>query len=291
MNLAGIHAAMRGAADLLALPLRRERFAGTAGALAGRGSGSSLEFQDHRRYVPGDDPRHINWSATARTGEYVLKQWREEVSPSVELLLDHSPSMFLGEEKGRRTWELAYFCIEAARRSGARLRVVRLGRGRLAPPEEIPLERALAHDWPALPAAPLQPAALAAELARAETRPGAIRVLVSDLLDPSAPGDAAAALAATGGRALVLAPSAAAERDPDWSGNVEWEDCESGARRLSCVDDALLARYRAAWRRHVAAWREASVRRGIGMALVAAEGPFLDALRAEAVPAGIVEPC
>lgn len=291
MNLAEIHAAMRGAADVLALPLRRERFAGVAGTLAGRGTGSSLEFQDQRRYVPGDDPRHINWLATARSGEYVLKQWREEVSPSVDLLLDHSPSMFLSPAKARRTWELAYFAIEAACRSGARLRIVRLGRQRGAPPEAIALERALAHDWPAPPGAPVVPATLAADLARAETRPGSLRVLVSDLLDGSGPDDATAALVGGSGRATILAPFAAEERDPDWSGNVEFEDCEAGALRMSLVDDALLERYRAAWERHVAAWRGASVRRGIGMALVAAEGPFLDALRAEAVPSGVVEPC
>ncbi len=290
MNHAEIHASARGAADVLALPLRRERFAGSAGPLSGRGSGSSLEFHDQRRYVPGDDPRHINWLATARGGEYVLKQWREEVSPCIDILLDHSPSMFLFPAKARRVWELAYFAIEAARRSGARLRILRLGRERGTAPEAIAPERALAHDWPAVPAPPRAPAPLAADLSRADPRPGSLRILVSDLLDPAPPDGATSALAAGNGRAVILAPSAAEERDPDWSGNVEFEDCETGARRFSLVDETIMARYRAAWQRHVGAWRESAARRGIGMAMVAAEGPFLDALRGEALPAGVLEP-
>ncbi|MEJ6642028.1 MAG: DUF58 domain-containing protein [Akkermansiaceae bacterium] len=39
--------------------------------------GSALYFQDHRAYSPGDDPRHINWQAYARTGQYTMKLYRE----------------------------------------------------------------------------------------------------------------------------------------------------------------------------------------------------------------------
>ena len=48
---------------------------------SGSGTGSSLDFQDHRAYSPGDDPRHINWQAYARTGSYTMKLFREEVRP------------------------------------------------------------------------------------------------------------------------------------------------------------------------------------------------------------------
>jgi len=291
-----IHAAMKGAAAALRLPLRRARFTGPAGGVGGRGTGSSLEFEDHRRYVPGDDPRHINWQASARSGEYTLKTWREEVSPRIDLLLDHSPSMFLGDGKARRTWELAYFLVEASLRAGGHLRITRLARGEEAP-EEIPLERVLGRSWPEpLPTgnrptgkATAGPPAVARQIARSRLRPGSLRVVVSDLLDPAPPIEAAAALVAGGGRAIVLAPFAAAERDPDWSGSIEFEDCETGARRPTEVDGDLVARYREAWTRHFDAWHDACARRGIGMARVGDEGGFLEALRAEAIPAGVIE--
>jgi len=46
----------------LAMP---RRAAGTAGAVMGQRAGSSLEFRDYREYQPGDDLRHVDWSAYA----------------------------------------------------------------------------------------------------------------------------------------------------------------------------------------------------------------------------------
>lgn len=285
---AGIHAAMKGAATVVRLPLRQARWTGSSGAAAGRGSGSSLEFHDHRHYCPGDDPRHINWQAYARTGTATVKLWREEVSPRIDLVVDHSPSMDLGEGKHRRTWELTYFAIESALQAGGHPRIVRLARG--VAPEEIDLDRALAHAWPTpCPAGSTSPPLLVDELRRIRFRPGSLRLLVSDLLDPSPPHEATATLSSGGGRAIVLVPTARGESDPDWAGNVEFEDCETGTRRLQAVDDGLLARYRAAYRRHFTAWREACVRQGIGMARIGEEGTFLEALRVEAIPGGVLE--
>ena len=75
------------------------QWSGTAGNVLGRGTGSSIDFQDHRQYVPGDDPRHINWQAYARTGHYSMKLYREEVTPRIDLVYDVSGSMFLDTAK------------------------------------------------------------------------------------------------------------------------------------------------------------------------------------------------
>ena len=292
MNHADIHARMKVAATIVHLPVRHARWTGSSGGLAGRGTGSSLEFQDQRPYAPGDDPRHINWQAHARTGTYTLKLWREEVSPRIDLVLDHSPSMRLGDGKARRTWELTYFTIESALRAGGQIRVIRLSRAAGHGPEEVPLAQALAHDWPATPrevGSDGESTTLVDDLSAIVLRPGALRILVSDLLDPSPPKRGAALLAGSGGRAIVLAPTSRAESEPDWSGNVEFEDCETGKRRLQRVDEALIGRYRQAYGRHFAAWREASLRHGIGMARIGDDGDFLDAIRAEAIPMGVLE--
>ena len=62
-------------AERIRLPLRNKIWRGGSGEFAGAGTGSSLEFQDHRAYTAGDDPRHINWQAYARTGQYSMKVW------------------------------------------------------------------------------------------------------------------------------------------------------------------------------------------------------------------------
>ncbi|MBI2194583.1 MAG: DUF58 domain-containing protein [Planctomycetes bacterium] len=55
--------------------------------------GSSVEFADHREYVPGDDLRHLDWKTLARTDRRTIKQYEEETNLRAHLLLDVSASM------------------------------------------------------------------------------------------------------------------------------------------------------------------------------------------------------
>ena len=89
-------------ADIFKLPLQHRVWRGQTGDFQGAGVGSSLDFQDHRSYVPGDDPRHINWQAYARTGHYSMKLYREEVRPLIDVVFDISDSMIFDPEKERR---------------------------------------------------------------------------------------------------------------------------------------------------------------------------------------------
>lgn len=67
------------------------------GALAGMHRslrrGSSIEFSEHKLYTPGDDIRHIDWRAFAKTDRYHVKQFEDETNLRIELLVDHSGSM------------------------------------------------------------------------------------------------------------------------------------------------------------------------------------------------------
>lgn len=55
--------------------------------------GFSVEFAQHREYVPGDDIRHIDWKVYGRTGRFYLKQYEEETNLVCWILLDISESM------------------------------------------------------------------------------------------------------------------------------------------------------------------------------------------------------
>src|SRR5437660_10230751 len=55
--------------------------------------GFSVEFAQHREYVPGDDIRHIDWKVYSRTGRFYLKQYEEETNLVLWILLDVSESM------------------------------------------------------------------------------------------------------------------------------------------------------------------------------------------------------
>ncbi len=55
--------------------------------------GSSVEFAQHRDYVPGDEIRHIDWKVYARSDRYQIKQFEEETNLKATLVLDCSASM------------------------------------------------------------------------------------------------------------------------------------------------------------------------------------------------------
>jgi len=58
--------------------------------------GTGLEYEESRRYQPGDDPRHMNWRLSARTAEFYMKVFREEKRPGVFILIDRRESMRFG---------------------------------------------------------------------------------------------------------------------------------------------------------------------------------------------------
>ncbi len=59
--------------------------------------GFSVEFVQHREYVPGDDIRHIDWKSYGRSERYTIKQYEQETNFIGHILLDGSRSMLYGE--------------------------------------------------------------------------------------------------------------------------------------------------------------------------------------------------
>ncbi len=58
--------------------------------------GFSVEFVQHREYVPGDDTKHIDWKSYARSDRYTIKQYEQETNFVGHLLVDASNSMRYG---------------------------------------------------------------------------------------------------------------------------------------------------------------------------------------------------
>jgi len=55
--------------------------------------GFSVEFSQHRQYMPGDDIRHIDWQVYAKTDRYYIKQYEAETNLNAYILVDNSASM------------------------------------------------------------------------------------------------------------------------------------------------------------------------------------------------------
>ena len=58
--------------------------------------GASVDFAEHRGYVPGDDIRRVDWKLWARTDRYYVKEYEAESNSNFSVLLDVSKSMNYG---------------------------------------------------------------------------------------------------------------------------------------------------------------------------------------------------
>src|SRR3954454_6399703 len=82
-----------------------------AGAHKSPYHGFSVEFAQHREYVPGDDIKHLDWKVYSRTGRFYLKQYEEETNLICWILLDISESMKYGSTE---VTKYDYACMAAA---------------------------------------------------------------------------------------------------------------------------------------------------------------------------------
>ncbi len=55
--------------------------------------GFSVEFSEHRKYTPGDDPKDIDWLIYAKTDKYYIKKFEAETNITGYLVMDLSRSM------------------------------------------------------------------------------------------------------------------------------------------------------------------------------------------------------
>jgi uncharacterized protein (DUF58 family) len=67
--------------------------------------GAAVEFADHRAYVAGDDPRHIDWKVYGRLGRFVIKKFEEETNLRAHIVLDCSESMRFSHAGGMSKYE------------------------------------------------------------------------------------------------------------------------------------------------------------------------------------------
>jgi uncharacterized protein (DUF58 family) len=96
----------------LQLTARRVVEGNTAGLHRSQLKGASVEFRQHRFYVPGDDPRRLDWRVLGRTNRPYIKEYDEETNLRGLILLDRSGSMAYagasGEGRGARESKFDY---------------------------------------------------------------------------------------------------------------------------------------------------------------------------------------
>ena len=80
------------------LPLfaRRPMLGSVSGRHRSPHRGSSIEFAEYRKYVPGDDPRRLDWRAYGRSDRFYVKEFEADTNLRLVAVLDTSGSMKYG---------------------------------------------------------------------------------------------------------------------------------------------------------------------------------------------------
>jgi uncharacterized protein (DUF58 family) len=85
-----------------------------SGRHASRLRGRGLDFEEIRRYLPGDDVRQIDWKVTVRTGKTHTRVYTEERERAVLLVVDQRTTMFFGSVRNMKSVTAAEMAALAA---------------------------------------------------------------------------------------------------------------------------------------------------------------------------------
>ena len=247
-----------GSARRLRLP--RDSMRGATGGRLGVSAGSSLDFHDYREYHPGDDLRHLDWSVYARSDKEIVKLYREEVEPKLDIVLDTSASMDLADtRKGDAALMLAAALGAAA--LGAACTPSLWLAGNMLEPSPSP-RGASPEEWRVNGFGEASTPYDALVGVAPPFRRNGIRVFISDLLWPGEPAKALARLADGASALFIVQLLAASEEEPPAHGRYRLDDVETGETLDVFLDGPALETYRATLAAHRERWSRACAAAG-----------------------------
>ena len=95
-----------------------------SGNLVSQRQGSGIDFSETQPYQAGDEPRHMNWRATARTGRPMVRVFQQDLTPTSYFLIDRRSNMRFGTRQRLKVTQaarLAIFLASWEARSGTEL--------------------------------------------------------------------------------------------------------------------------------------------------------------------------
>lgn len=248
--------------------------------------GASVDFAEHRGYVPGDDVRRLDWRLWARTDRYYIKEYEAESNMNFSVLLDVSASMQYGS---RGVTKLEYARMLAASLTGLvhqqrdRVGLVTFDADVVAhvPPSAKHMEVVL-HTLDRIDMQSGRPGRLREPLHRVAEHFGrrGVLVVISDFYEePDAVIEALAPLRFRGNDLIVFHVLDPAELEFGFPDASPFEDLETG-EQMPVVPEAVREEYRSLVRAHVDALRQACAGARADYTLVDTSTPLDHALYA-----------
>jgi uncharacterized protein (DUF58 family) len=222
--------------------------------------GASVDFAEHRGYVPGDDIRRVDWRLFARTDRFYIKEYEADSNSNFAVLLDVSKSMGFGSEGmtkldyGRMLAGCLTYLVHKQR---DRVGLVAFDNDivEFVPPSAKHMDVSL-HVLDRL--TPQNPGSLRVPMNKVAEHFGrrGVLVLVSDLYEePDAVLEAIGPLRFRGHDIIVFHLLDRAELDFEYTDASAFEDLESG-EQIPVVPEALAEQYRDLVQSHVRALTE-----------------------------------
>ena len=222
--------------------------------------GASVDFAEHRGYVPGDDIRRVDWRLWARTDRYYVKEYEAESNMNFSVLLDVSKSMdygSIGVTKFDYARMLAACLTNLVHHQRARVGFVAFDSDIVepVPPSAKHMETVL-HVLDRLK--PGRPGNLRAPLHKLAEHFGrrGVLVVISDFYeDPETIVDAVTPLRFRGNDLIVFHVLDPAELQFGFSNASAFEDLESG-EQMPVVPDAMRKEYLSLVNAHIGALQQ-----------------------------------
>ena len=252
--------------------------------------GQSVEFRQHRPYVPGDDLRSLDWKIFGKTDRFFVKEFEEETNLRATLLLDQSGSMAYGRDTAGGVSKLDYASQIAAALAHLLLRqqdAVGLAtfdstvRG-VVPPRSNPshltplIEAMLAAE----PAGEADPVRVVRDLSKRLRRRGLVVILSDCFGDVPRLMRALAELRRARHEVVIVQVLHRDEIDFPFAGRVRFDDLELADNRREFDARRLRRRYIAAMADFRQRLRDACVRGGADLVPAVVGEPVGDVLRA-----------
>ena len=218
--------------------------------------GLSMDFAEHRAYMPGDDIRRIDWRLFARSDRFYVKQFEADTNTNFSVLLDASKSMNYGTSGITKLDYakylaacLTYFCQQQRDRIGLITFDAKLID--YIPPSAKHLDVIL-HTLDRLKVG--GPGDLGTSLRQASEffRRRSILVVISDFYEePQAVVDAIKLLIQRGSEIIAFHILDPGEIDFPYDAPMNFEDSETG-ERLPVIPEQLRVQYREMILEHIA---------------------------------------
>ena len=244
--------------------------------------GVSIDFAEHRGYMPGDDIRRIDWRLFARTDRFYVKQFEADTNTNFSVLFDVSKSMSFGSrgitklDYGRYLAAcLSYLSTKQRDRVG----IVTFDDDIVerVPPSAKHFDVTL-HTLDKIEAG--RPGALGPPLYKATEffKRRSILVVISDFYEePEKIFDAVKPLRFAGNDVIMFHLLDPAEVDFPYDDSTSFQDLETG-RKIPVVPDKLRDQYRELVREHIQAITQLASQNRIDYAFMNTKMPLDHAL-------------